>query len=101
MNHGIIEILLIVISVVFQHTPVVKIEYFLLRLDVHDIVAELEELFSLKRLCEVVRDHVVCRTVFDLKFVILDPVSYKIISYVYVSSSLGAGLLSVVLKENG
>ena len=39
MNHGIIEILLIVLSVVFQHTPVVKIEYFLLELEVHDIVA--------------------------------------------------------------
>ena len=101
MNHGIIEILQIVLSVVFQYTHVVNIEYFLLRLEVHDIVAELEELFSLQWLCEVVRDHVVCWTVFDLNFVILDPVSYKMISYVYVSGSLGAGLLSVVLKEDG
>ena len=31
----------------------------------------------------------------------IDPVSYKIISYVYVSGSLGARLLSVVLKEDG
>ena len=89
------------LSVVFQHTPVVKIEYILLIIEVHDIVAELEEIFSLQWLCKVVRDHVVCRTVFDLKFVILDPVSYNIISYVYVSGSIGAGLLSVVLKENG
>ena len=89
------------LSVVFQHTPVVKIECFLLRLEVHDIVAELEEVFSLQWLCKVVRNHVVCRAVFDLKFVILDPVSYKIISDVYVSGSLGAGLLSVVLKEDG
>ena len=66
MNCGIIEIFLILLSVVFQHTPVVKIECFLLRLEVHDIVAELEELFSLQWLCEVVCDHVVCRTVFDL-----------------------------------
>ena len=101
MNHIIIEILLIVLSVVFQHTPVVKIEYFLLRLEVHDIVAELEERFSLQWLCEVVRDHVVCWKVFDFKLVILGPVSYKIISYVYVSGSLGARLLSAVLKDNG
>ena len=92
---------MIVLSVVFQHTPVVKIEYSSLRFEVHDSVAELEELFSLQWFFEVVRDHVVCRTVFDLKFVILDPVSYEIISYVYVSSSLGAGILSVVLKEDG
>ena len=101
MNHGIIEIFLIVLSVVFQHTPVVKIEYSFLRLEVHDSLEELEELFSLQWLCKVVRDHVVCRTVFDLKFVILDPVSYKIISDVCVSGSLGAGLLSVVPKEDG
>ena len=60
------------LSVVFQHTPVVKIEYSLLRLEVHDIVAELDERFSLQWLCEVVRDHVVCRTVFDFKLVILE-----------------------------
>ena len=79
----------------------VKIEYPSLRFEVHDSVAELEELFSLQWFCKVVRDHVVCWTVFNLKFVILDPVSYKIISYIYVSGSLGAGLLSVVLKEDG
>ena len=80
----------------------VKIEYyFVLRLEVHDSLAELDKRFSLKRLCEVVRDYVVGRTVFNFKLVILDPVSYKIISYVYVSGSLGARLLSVVLKEDG
>ena len=79
----------------------VKIEYFLLRFEVHDIVAELEERFYLQWLCEVVRDHIVCRTVFDFKLVILDPVIHKIISYVYVSGNLGAGLLSVVLTEDG
>ena len=89
------------LSVVFQHTPVVNIGYSFLRLEVHDSLAELEEMFSLKRLCEVVRDHVICRTVFDFKLVILDPVIYKIISYVYVSGSLGARLLSVFLKEDG
>ena len=89
------------LSVVFQHTPVVKIEYSVLRLEVHDSLAELEKLFSLKRLCEVVRDHVICRTVFNFKLVILDPISYKIISYVYMSGSLGARLLSVVLEEDG
>ena len=98
LKHGIIENLLIVLSVFFQHTPVVKIGYSFLRLEVHDSLAELEERFSLQWLRKVVRDHVVCRTVFDLKFVILDPVSYKIISDVYVSGSLGSGLLSVVLK---
>ena len=89
------------LSVVFQHTHVVKIEYSFLRLDVHDSLAELEELFYLQWLCEVVCNHVICRTVFDFKFIILDPVSYKIISYIYVSGSLGARLLSVVLKEDG
>ena len=89
------------ISVVFQHSPVVKIEYSLLRLEVHDSLAELEELFSLKRLCEVVRDHVICRTVFNFKLVILDPISDKIIPYVYMSGSRGARLLSVVLEEDG
>ena len=39
---------------------------FFLRLEVHDSVAELEELLSLQWLCKVVRDYVVCRTVFDL-----------------------------------
>ena len=72
-----------------------------LRLEVHDSLVELEEVFSLQWLCEVVRDHVICRAVFDFKLVIPDPVSYKIISYVYVSVSLGARLLSVVLKEDG
>ena len=66
LKHGIIEILLIVLSVVFQHTPVVKIEYSFLRFEVHDSVAELEELFSLQWLCKVLHDHVFCRTVFDL-----------------------------------
>ena len=89
------------LSVVFQHTPVVKIEYLVLRLEVHDSIEELEKAFSLKRLCEVVRDHVICRTVFNFKLVILDPVSYEIVSYVYVFSSLGAGLLSIVIKEDG
>ena len=78
-----------------------NIEYSFLRLEVHDSLAELEELFSLKRLCEVVRDHVVCRTVFNFKFVVLDSVSYEIVSFVYMFSSLGARLLSVVLKEDG
>ena len=89
------------LSVVFQHTAVVKIEYSFLSREVHDSLAELEELSSLQWFCKVVRDHVICRTVFDFKFVILDPVSYKIISYVYVSGSLGARLLSVFLKEDG
>ena len=89
------------LSVVFQHTPVVKIEYSVLRLEVHDSLAELEKLFSLKRLCELVRNHVICPTVFDVKLVIIDPVSYKIISYVYMSGLLGARLLSVVLEEDG
>ena len=101
MKYRVIELLLIVLSVVFQHTPVVKIEYSFLRFEVHDSVAELEERFSLQWLCKVVRDHVICRTVFDFKLVILDPVIHKIISYVYVSGNLGAGLLSVVLKEDG
>ena len=79
----------------------VKIEYSFLSLEVHDSVAELVEPFSLRWLFKVVRDYVVCRTVFDLKFVILDPISYKIISYIYVSGSLGAGLLSVVLMYAG
>ena len=79
----------------------VKIEYSFLRLEVHDSLAEQEEIFSLQWLCEVVCDHVICRTVFDFKLVILDSVSYKIISDVYMSGSLGAGLLSVVLKEDG
>ena len=52
-------------------------------------------------LCEVVRDHVFCWTIFDFNFVVLDPVSYKIISYVYVSGSLGARLLSVAPKKDG
>ena len=89
------------LSVVFQHTPVVKIEYSLLRLEVHDSLAELEKRFSLKRLCEVVRDHVISRTVFNFKLAILDPISDKIIPYVYVSGSLGARLLSVVFEEDG
>ena len=89
------------LSVVFQHTHLIKIEYLVLRLEVHDSLAELEELFSLQWLCEVVRDHVICRTVFDFKLVILDPVRYKIIPYVYVYGSLGARLLSIVLKEDG
>ena len=79
----------------------VKIEYSFLSLEVHDNLAELEELFSLQWICKVVRNHVICRAVFDFKFVILDPVSYKIISDVYVSGSLGDGLISVVLKEDG
>ena len=66
MKHRIIEILLIVLSVVFQHTHVVKIEYYFLRFKVHDSVAELEEFFSLQWFRKIVRDHVVCRTVFDL-----------------------------------
>ena len=87
--------------VVFQYTHVVKIEYSVLRLEVHDSLAELEKLFSLKRLCEVVRDHVVGRTVFNFKLVILDPISDKMIPYVYMSGLLGARLLSIVLKEDG
>ena len=55
----------------------------------------------MKRLCEVVRDHVVGRTVFNFKLVILDPISDKIIPYVYVSGLLGARLLPVVLEEDG
>ena len=89
------------LSVVFQHTPVVKIEYSVLRLEVHDSLAKLEKLFSLKRLCEVVRDHVVSRTIFNFKLAILDPISDKIVPYVYMSGSLGARLLSVVLEEDG
>ena len=89
------------LSVVFQHTPVVNIEYSVLRLEVHDSLAELENLFSLKRLCEVVRNHVVGQTVFNFKLAILDPISDKIIPYVYMSGSLGARLLSVVLEEDG
>ena len=89
------------LSVIFQHTPVVKIEYLVLRLEVHDSIEELEKAFSLKRLCEVVRDHVVGRTVFNFKLAILDPISDKIIPYVYMSGSLGARLLSVVLEEDG
>ena len=89
------------LSVVFQHTPVVKIEYSVLRLEIHDSLAELEKLFYLKRLCEVVRDHVISRTVFNFKLVILDHISDKIIPYVYMSGSLGARLLSVVLEEDG
>ena len=89
------------LSLVFQHTPLVKIEYSFLRLEVHDSLAELEKRFSLKRLFEVVRDHVICRTIFNFKLVILDPISYKIIPYVYVSGSLGDRLLPVVLKEDG
>ena len=58
-------------------------------------------MMGMKRICEVVRDHVICQTVFNFKLVILDPVSYKIISYVYMSGSLGARLLSVVLEEDG
>ena len=88
-------------SVVFQHTPLVKIEYLVLRLEVHDSLAELEKLFSLERLGEVVRDHVISRTIFNFKLVILDPISYKIISYVYMFGLLGARLLSVVLEEDG
>ena len=42
LKHGIIENLLIMLSVVFQHAPVVKIEYSFLRLEVHDSLAELE-----------------------------------------------------------
>ena len=87
-------------SVVFQHTPVVNIEYSVLRLEVHDILAEPEKLFSLKRLCEVVRDHVVGWTVFNFKLAILDPISDKIVPYVYMSGSLGAILLPVVLEED-
>ena len=45
LKHGIMKNLLIVLSVVFQHTPVVKIEYSFLRLEVHDSLAELEERF--------------------------------------------------------
>ena len=89
------------LSVVFQHTPVVKIEYSVLRLEVHDSLAELEKRFSLKRLCEVFRNHVICRTVLNFKLVILDPISDKLIPYVYVSGSLEARLLSVVLGEDG
>ena len=89
------------LPVVFQHTPVVKIEYLVLRLEVHDSLAELEKLFSLERLCEVVRDHVIGWTVFNFKLAILDPISDKIIPYVYMSGSLGARLLSVVLEEDG
>ena len=89
------------ISVVFQHTPVVKIEYSVLRLEVHDSLADLEKFFSLKRLCKVVRDHVISRTVFNFKLVILDPISDKIIPYVNMSGSLGARLLPVVLEEDG
>ena len=79
----------------------VKIEYLVLRLEVHDSLAERKKRFSLKRLCEVVRDHVVSRTIFDFKLAILDPISNKIVPDVYVSSSLGARLLSVVLEEDG
>ena len=89
------------LSVVFLHTPLVKIEYSVLRLEVHDSLAELEKIFSLKRLCEVVRDHVISRTVFNFKLLILDPISDKIIPYVYMFGSLGARLLSVVLEEDG
>ena len=71
---------MIVLSVFFQHTPVVKIKYSVLRLEVHDSLAELEKLFPLKRLCGVVRDHVISRTIFNFKLVILDPISDKIIS---------------------
>ena len=89
------------LSVVFQHTPLVKIEYLVLRLEVHDSLAELEKMFSLERLCEVVLNHVISRTIFNFKLAILDPISDKIIPYVYMSGSLGARLLSVVLKEDG
>ena len=58
-------------------------------------------LFSLKRLGEVVRDHVVSPTIFSFKLAILDPISNKIVPDVYVSGSLGSRLLSVVLQEDG
>ena len=79
----------------------VKIEYSVLRLEVHDSLAELEKRFSLKRLCEVVRDHVISRTVFNSKLAILDPISNKIVPDVNMSGLLGARLLSVVLEEDG
>ena len=52
-------------------------------------------------LCEVVRDHVISRTIFNFELTILDPISDKIVRYVYMSGSLGARLLSVVLEEDG
>ena len=89
------------LSVVFQHTPVVKIECSVLRLEVHDSLAELEKRFFLKWLCDLVRDHVIGRTVFNFKLAILDPISDKILPYVYVSGLLVDRLLPVVLKEDG
>ena len=77
LEQEIIENVLIVLSVVFQHTPLVKIEYLVSRIEVHDSLAELEELFSLERLGKLVRDHVVSRTIFDFKLAILDPISNK------------------------
>ena len=71
----------------------VNIEYSFLIFKVHDSVAELEELSFLQWFCKVVRDHVVCRTVFDFQFVVLDSVSYKIVTYIYMFSSLGASWL--------
>ena len=60
-----------------------------------------KNVFSLKRLCELVRDHVIGRTVFNFKLAILDPISDKIIPYDYVSGLLGARLIPVVLEEDG
>ena len=55
----------------------------------------------MKRLCEVVHDHVVSRKIFNFKLAVLDPISNKIVPYVNMSDSLGARLLSVVLEEDG
>ena len=89
------------LSVVFKHTHVVNIEYLVSRLEVHDSLAELEKLFSLERLGEVVRDHVISRTIFNFKLVIIDPISDKIVPDVYMSGLLGDRLLPVVLEEDG
>ena len=57
------------------------------KVTVHDSVAKFLECCSLERLCKIVRQHVVARTILDVYLILFDAVRNKKISYVQVSCS--------------
>ena len=72
-----------------QHTPVI-LASMLVGINIHDTVAKGPKLLALQWLCEVVRQHLFCRTIFDIDFAVGHPISDEEVSDVDVASPLAA-----------
>ena len=88
-------------AILSQHTPVILERHCQwINLDIKDAITELVEESSLKRLGEIVPEHLGHGTIFEFDFPTVYPISHKVVSNINVSCLFTAGCSTVLFKED-